>query len=81
MHLPHRDTNQVDLSGGLQICADNREAIKQADEVHLYWTPDSTGSMFDLGMAFMAGKPLIMIKPMKSFDIMLREWSKVGMHG
>ena len=58
VHYPARDTNQNDTNG-LRICTDNREAIKSHKEVHVYWNGKSTGSLFDFGMAFMAGKPII----------------------
>jgi hypothetical protein len=56
VHYPPRDTDQND-PGGLNICRTNRQAMIDSDEVHVYWTPGSEGSKFDLGMAFMADKP------------------------
>ncbi len=60
VHYPPRDTDQNDKVG-LRICFDNREAIKKADEIHVYWNGKSTGSLFDLGMAFMRGKLVFLI--------------------
>ena len=54
VHFPPRDTNQVDQEGGINICSQNRIAIIRADEIHIYWNPKSQGSLFDVGMAFMA---------------------------
>ncbi|MBI2625335.1 MAG: hypothetical protein HYW70_03305 [Candidatus Nealsonbacteria bacterium] len=53
VHLPIRDTNQDDPIG-LRICQDNRRAIKESDEIHIWWSEKSQGSLFDFGMAFMA---------------------------
>lgn len=58
VHYPARDTNQDDPVG-LRICSDNRAAIRDAKEIHVYWNGKSTGSIFDFGMAFMAEKPII----------------------
>ena len=35
VHYPPRNTNQNDLIG-LNICKENRAAIKKADEVHIF---------------------------------------------
>jgi nucleoside 2-deoxyribosyltransferase len=76
VHLPFRDTNQCDLTGGWNICNQNKKAMQDADEVHIYWNPNSTGSLFDLGMAFMADKPIYLINTVKSFDIFIHHWSQ-----
>ncbi len=55
VHYPPRDVNQVD-SIGLRILSEHKEAMKKAKEVHAYWNKDSSGSYFDFGMAYMAGK-------------------------
>ncbi|MBT3691294.1 hypothetical protein HOG16_03575 [Candidatus Woesearchaeota archaeon] len=60
VHYPPRDTDQEDPIG-YDICSENREAISAADEVHIYWNPGSSGSGFDLGMAFMEHKPIKLI--------------------
>jgi hypothetical protein len=79
VHYPPRDTNQDDLIG-LNICSENREAIRKADEVHIYWNPSSSGSGFDFGMTFMIEKPIKFINkdkipktPHKSFQNVLHE--------
>ena len=51
VHWPERDTEQVDPSGGINICLTNCQAIKDADRVDVWWDPDSKGSLFDLGVA------------------------------
>lgn len=60
VHYPLWDTKQGDPIG-MKICEQNRDVIRNASEVHLYWTPSSDGSKFDLGMVFMARKPLKII--------------------
>lgn len=51
VYWPLEDTNQDDPIG-LRICADNRRAIWEADEVHIWFDTNSEGSIFDLGMYF-----------------------------
>lgn len=80
MHFPHRDTDQDD-DVGLRICADNLEAIRQAEVIHIIWDGKSQGSLFDLGMAFALGKPLVVLSvpeptEHKSFQNMMRAWAK-----
>ena len=82
VHWPHRDTNQDD-DVGLDICNQNRVAIAAADMVFITWDGESTGSLFDLGMAFALGKPLSVISaPVetshKSFQNMMRAWAARG---
>jgi nucleoside 2-deoxyribosyltransferase len=77
VHLPHRDTDQT--ASVLEICTQNRTAIKAADEVHIIFNPDSFGSHFDLGMAFALGKKIRVIDNIeygegKSFARMIDEW-------
>jgi len=79
VHYPPRDTNQEDPIG-LNICSENRAAIRNADEIHIYYTSKSEGSKFDFGMVFMAEKPLKLINrdkvertPHKSFQNVLLE--------
>lgn len=79
VHLPHRDTNQK--ARGIEICNQNRTAIKEADEVHVFYSSDSEGTHFDLGMAFAMGKIIRVISNEKygegkSFSRMLVEWSE-----
>lgn len=62
VHYPPRDVNQED-SIGLRILTEHREAMRQVKATHIYWNGKSTGSFFDLGMCFMADKPLILANP------------------
>lgn len=68
VHWPQRDTNQIDPTGGLRICTDNRNTIYNADEVHIYWNGKSQGSFFDLGMTFAFGKPVKLINKVESTE-------------
>jgi len=81
VYYPAVDTDQNDEIG-YRICSDNAKAILEADEVHIFWDKDSKGSLFDLGVAFAYGKPLVLINPEdvdgvegKSFENMICYWS------
>ena len=45
----------------LQICEYNRDIIKWADRVDVFWDARSIGFIFDFGMIFMANKPIKVI--------------------
>ena len=84
VHYPARDTDQNDPVG-IEICTQNRNAIADADEVHVLWDPKSPGSLFDLGMAFALEKPVVVINiadveetPSKSFSNVLRRLDAIG---
>lgn len=77
VHLPHRDTNQDE--SGLNICRQNCQAIKDADEIHIFYNHESQGTHFDMGSAFAYGKKLVVVENIeygdgKSFPRMLDEW-------
>jgi nucleoside 2-deoxyribosyltransferase len=82
VHLPPRDTNQVDNeTGGFRICKDNMRGILSADEVHVSYNPASTGTHFDLGVAFALNKKIVVFQYIedknangKSFQNMLKYW-------
>ncbi len=78
------DNNPYELTDtvGYKICEENNRAIRDADEIHLFWDATSRGSLFDLGSAFALNKPLIIVNPEsveltegKSFSNMILEWS------
>lgn len=78
VHYPPRDTDQD--ASGLLICLQNYRAIKDADEVHVWYTPNSQGTHFDMGMAFALGKTVVVAKSVsygqgKSYPRMLDEWA------
>lgn len=82
VYYPARDTNQID-NIGFRICTDNKDAILNSKEIHIFWDKDSQGSLFDLGMAFMVDKPLFIVNKdqlipteKKSFTNMILSWSK-----
>jgi hypothetical protein len=57
VHYPERDTNQDPYknginTGGYNICLQNARAIFSSDTVAIYYNKESTGSMFDLGVAY-----------------------------
>lgn len=62
-YLPHLSTNQEDPNGGINICMQNRAAILESDEIHVWYDPNSVGSIFDLGMAFSHDKIIKLINP------------------
>jgi nucleoside 2-deoxyribosyltransferase len=81
VYYPARDTNQSDDTG-YGICIDNLAAIRQAKMVYVIWDGKSQGVLFDLGMAFALGKPVVPVydmfppfTPGKSFANMVRDWS------
>lgn len=72
VHWPKRDTDQDDPNG-IRICMDNCDAIIAADEVHIWYDPDSKGSHFDRGMLFALlrlgfPKKVVVINRPKSFE-------------
>ncbi len=88
VHYPPRDTNQKDAIG-ISICMQNRRAIEEADEVHVYWNSSSEGSKFDFGIAFAMKKPIYIInrddvKPTegKSFDnvLLTLDWYRKNLY-
>lgn len=68
VYWPKRDTDQID-SIGLRICTDNARAIARADEIHIWYDAGIQGSLFDVGMTFMASqivgptKRIVLINP------------------
>lgn len=85
VHLPPRDTNQEDETGGYIICSTNFNAIEKADEVHISYNPASTGTHFDLGMAFALGKKIKVFENLsteqtngKSFQNMMKYWENMN---
>lgn len=81
VHFPHRDTNQNET--GINICRQNKQAIIDADEVHIFYNSKSQGTHFDMGMAFAMNKKIKVIENEsfgngKSYPRMLSEWDKCG---
>jgi hypothetical protein len=61
VYWPLRDTPQEDPSRGMKICDVNRHHLERSDIVAVYWNGRSTGSLFDLGMAWHARRPITLI--------------------
>lgn len=59
VYYPKRDTNQDQSI--LDICLQNKKAIEECDQVHVWYLPDSKGINFDLGMAFALKKKIYWI--------------------
>jgi nucleoside 2-deoxyribosyltransferase len=57
VHYPPRDTKQDALS--IEVNTQNVQAIRDADEVHVWYNPNSIGTHFDLGATFALGKKMI----------------------
>lgn len=81
VHWPPRDTDQND-NIGLRICKDNKQAIIDADVVHMIWDGNSQGCLFDLGMAFALNKKIIPLSlpgksNEKSFQNMVQAYSEI----
>lgn len=78
VYWPYQDTDQT--GNGTSICEQNRQAIIDADEVWIWYDPDSQGSLFDLGIAWGLGKKLWIVNevettPEKSFANVLVDWN------
>lgn len=58
--FPPEDAPQDDTTG-INIINIELEAIRNADEVHVFWNVNSKGSHFDLGAAMALGKLVIPI--------------------
>ena len=58
VHWPARDTDQTDDGVGVRICMENTGAIANSHSVQVWYSPDSKGSLFDLGAAFALRKPI-----------------------
>ena len=81
VHLPHRDTNQNQSL--FDICNQNRMAIANANEIHIFYSSMSQGTHFDLGIAFAFGKKIKIVENEsvsieKSFPTMLEDWNEWG---
>lgn len=80
-HSVYYPAIHTDQSGdGVNICKQNKSAIVEADEVHVFYDPNSAGTLFDLGMAYALNKPLVLINTVeltehKSFNNVIRQWA------
>ena len=81
VHLPHRDTDQTVT--GIGICTQNKNAIMDSDEVHIFYNRSSQGTHFDMGMAFVLKKKIVLVSTAqrtaeKSFQNTLVDWEANG---
>ena len=61
VHAPHMHTVQQDMFGGYTICYQNANAIADSIEIDMYYDQSSTGSVFDLGVAYALDKKLVVL--------------------
>jgi nucleoside 2-deoxyribosyltransferase len=73
--VPAFDCNP--MFNSYEICEYNRDCMEWCDEVRLIWDLRSTGTIFDLGMAFALRKPLRIeyLNP-KTFLEVIEKWEK-----
>lgn len=65
-----------ELESELDIVSENREIIRWADVVVVFWDGASLGTVFDVGMAFALDKPIVLAHLNKfSFANLLRQFS------
>ena len=72
---PHRDADQ-NCPTGYKIVMAELKAMKECDQVFAIWDVNSKGSHVDLGMAFMAEKPITIVK-LKHPDVPEKSYVKV----
>ncbi len=64
VYFPGRDTGVAEETTNVTaIAALNQHHMSIADEVHVFYDPRSSGSIFDLGMAWAMGKPIVLVNP------------------
>jgi len=67
VHYPPRDVDQTDDGIGFGISDAHRTFMRTCDEIHVIWDPESVGSHFDFGMAFMLqgikDTPIVLARP------------------
>ena len=74
VHWPPRDNDQSDPVG-TRICSQMRRAMKDAHEVHIWYDPESQGTLFDIGMLF-----AFLLESDKKVIIINRDQVKVTSH-
>ena len=83
-HSVYYPAIHTDQSGdGVNICCQNKMALTGAEEIHIFYDPNSAGTLFDLGMAYALEKKLVLINRVeptaqKSFANVILEWAHVG---
>ena len=81
IHAPHLHTRQTDMFGGYAICKQNAEAVASSQEIDIYYDQSSTGSVFDLGVAYALNKSLrllnkeeIVFDENDLIDMIIKDW-------
>lgn len=64
VHYPPRDVEQDDPTG-VGICDSHLAAMAVSERVDVFWDVESSGSHFDLGMAYAMRKILKLVKAYK----------------
>jgi hypothetical protein len=81
VHYPPRDVEQDDPTGW-GIVMGHGNAMKEADRVDIFWDKTSSGSHFDLGMAWSLEKDIKLVKTYqedgegKSYVKVMRQWEE-----
>lgn len=82
VHAPHMHTVQQDMFGGYAICYQNANAIAESNEIDMYYDQNSTGSVFDLGVAYALNKKLVILNnediifdESDPIDCIVKEWN------
>ena len=74
VYYPGRDTGVAEApENATGITACNIHHIQIANEVHVYYEPGSTGSLFDLGVAWALNKPIALVNP-----IQIKQYADAG---
>lgn len=76
VHFPNDDVDQDDPTGA-RICSEHAVAMREADEVHVFWDVNSKGSHFDLGMAYILNKTIVGVKTMQPDNAGKSYWKAV----
>lgn len=69
-YFPGRDTAIAEESANVTaITALNQHHMDIASEVHVFYDPTSSGSVFDLGMAWAMGKPIRLVNEREVYQM------------
>ena len=74
VYYPARDTPQNQR--GVDICKDNLNAIKNSDEVHIWYNERSKGTHFDMGMAFALNKKIKIVNKY-NYDLNKKSYKRI----
>jgi nucleoside 2-deoxyribosyltransferase len=78
-HEPRIPFLDNDCDKAIDIMNGNLELIKWADEIHLFWSQRTLGTLLDIGMAFALGKPIkVAYYEKKTIMEFLFDYEKLG---